>query len=169
MRILIVEDNNKHKEGAREQLGGKHELKIVDNWPSAKDEIKKFKPDVVLTDLMLPSTTDMLSDKAIIKYPQGTIMPLGFIVALHAALASSVKGIALLTDRDHHSDPVSAGLDYTGEIYWGYDHPTADDKTKPTPPFNINGKKAIFSFAPMVGEVGNKKKDWGKALDVLMS
>lgn len=145
-----------------------HEVTVADNWPEARKLLKKGNFEAVLSDLMLPATHDMLSDEAKRQYRVGTLMPLGFIVALHACLVPGVKYVAVITDSNHHSDPVSAGLDYTGEFSWYYDTRTPPEP-KPVAPFNINGVKGIFSFAPMKGTTEKEVKDWAKALDVLLN
>lgn len=179
MKILIVEDNPRHQEAARNQLKD-HEISIVDNWPKARDLLEEGGFEAVLSDLMLPSTHEMLSDEAEKKFPLGTLMPLGFIVALHACLIQGMKYVAVISDSDHHSDPISAGLDFTGnDCYlhdvenWGHDKP----EPMSTAAYTINGVKALFTFAPSihnemwVGDKGEERypKNWALTLKILIN
>lgn len=166
MKILVVEDNARHQKTAVEQLGDLHELTIVDNLYDARKALEKNDIEIVLSDLMLPFTkNESVGDEGLTKYPLGTELPFGFIIALFSALTSSVKYIAILTDRDHHADPISAGLDHTGKIWWGEKH---QDFVKP--PFFINEKRMLVTFAPMsYKDLNHPEKKWKEALDFLLS
>ena len=175
MNILIVEDNPRHQKAAVDQLKNDHNVYVVEDWPSARKAIEDFKPEVVFSDLKLPSTNETLSDGAIKKYPQGTLVELGFSIILYASQYPFVKYMAILTDGDHHDDPITASIDYVGrELHVYFKDPNSYlriSKNKPKPTLEINGKRVIVSFAPMLGEYGTESyvKDWGKVLGFLMN
>jgi CheY-like chemotaxis protein len=114
MKILIVEDNPIHLEVAKMQLKD-HELVIFKSFTeflkktaSIVIERKFNEPtidisdfEVVLTDLYLPSSNDHLVE---------TEAATGFVVAM-AAIRAGVKMVGIVTDANHHEDPISKGFD----------------------------------------------------------
>lgn len=135
LKILVVEDNEFHREAARQQLVG-HNVTIVNDyahgyellhggWNLEKNrslpdglsmeertEMSNVYPewDVVLVDLMLPASMCGVNgnDELV-----GVQMPIGTTLAL-LALRNGTKKVAVITDMNHHSHPASAMLDNFG-------------------------------------------------------
>lgn len=117
MKILIIEDKPKHLLTAKlfaEESG--HDVTIVTNYKEAEKALcgdrdmhfgRTFNQqyDVVLTDLLLPSSPEGQADKS----SKGE-MPYGVIFIL-LAMRIGVKHIALLTDGNHHNHPFIWAID----------------------------------------------------------
>lgn len=118
MRILIIEDDEKHILSAKkfaQECG--HEVTIVTSYDEAEkalcgddrmareEPIKNF--DVVMTDLFLPCSAEGLGDP-------GTFwlvdQPYGLTLAL-LAMRTGVKAVGIFTDGNHHSHPMIWALD----------------------------------------------------------
>ena len=176
MRILIIEDKPCHIEAAKRQLA-EHELTICASYDEAEkkftgsghwyDKKAIFPFDVVLTDLFLtPSPigtitvvqngqneSDVISEytpEAIKEF--GNEVPYGLAFVL-AAMRRGVP-VAIVSDLSHHSHPMSWALDLIG----------FSDKAKIT-----MGTSVLSSSTTMKSENGERVKDWGKALDKLIS
>ncbi|OGL72419.1 hypothetical protein A3D69_02400 [Candidatus Uhrbacteria bacterium RIFCSPHIGHO2_02_FULL_54_11] len=161
LRILVIEDSKIHQESARATLEGHivviaetfHDGMswIVNGYSSAKREQEgKTTFDVVLTDMMLPVDLGSLSMADRRKFPEGTLAPYGFSLALRAA-QEGIPFVAMVSQGNHHADPVCHSLDYLGgPSYQG--HP---------PILNVNGGRVIFTHAPTTK---NGAKDWGMIL-----
>jgi len=116
MKILVIDDNPLHREAAKAQLA-EHDLTIVDNYDEARKLIlnggfriseSQHSFDVVLTDLLMPVT-----EKTHGNYEQGLTgqeMPLGIFLAL-LAIGGGAKYVGLITDANHHKNPLAACLD----------------------------------------------------------
>lgn len=119
MKILIVEDTKKNIEAAKKQLAG-HQLTILSSFkqfinltgnntvgapasaPWKYESLSEY--DMVLTDVELPSFTDNSpNDEA--------LAPTGLMI-MTKALSDGVKYIGVITDANHHMDPVSRGFDF---------------------------------------------------------
>lgn len=116
MKILVMDDNQTHRNAANAQLEG-HDVTIVDNFDAAVELIcPEYKDgayhprnwDIVLTDLLVPATRKAQGPEG--EQHVGKEMPLGSIVVL-IAQSHGVKKIGLLTDHNHHNHPASAALD----------------------------------------------------------
>jgi CheY-like chemotaxis protein len=142
-RVLVIDDTEKHCVAARTQLAAQYRLTVVSTYAQGKEEVGQGY-DVVLTDLMLPASTETLGTDAITKYV-GQEMPLGFVLALLAAKAG-VKRIGVVTDLNHHAHPISAALDHLTGI------------------FTVEGAKVVFSNRAG----GTEGKDWKGVLDSLL-
>ena len=141
-RVLVIDDSERHCAAAREQLTANYNLTVVTNYSQALKAIQQ-PYDAVLTDLMLPASSETLGTEAIEKYV-GQEMPLGFVIALLAAQAGCQR-IAVVTDLNHHQHPMSAALDHL------------------TKPFQINGAKVIFT-----NRYGGDGKPWQTVLEELL-
>lgn len=117
MKILIIEDNEKHLQSARkfaDECG--HTVTIAKNYDEAEealcgeDRFGRHEPvkafDVVLTDLMMPASKTGLGTTDYI----GTEQPYGLNL-LMVAMRTGVKAVGLLTDGNHHSHPMTWALD----------------------------------------------------------
>ena len=113
MKILVIEDNPIHQEAARTQLVA-HEVTIIKSYIEYSSKFHGWVPgygygnaslslssfDVVLTDMKLLSYDDRKESEA----------DTGFIIAMDA-LSKKVKLVAILTDANHHQDPMSKAID----------------------------------------------------------
>jgi CheY-like chemotaxis protein len=149
MRILLVDDNLRHRRAGQRQLTALgHEVIALCDYTEARDRADKQHFDVALIDLLMPAESTTLSPNAIGKHV-GVEIAVGFPLML-ALTISGIKLIAVATDTNHHHHPASAMVDwFSGE--W---------------PMLINGAKAIVLHAP-VAEDGCK--DWGKVLAQLIA
>jgi CheY-like chemotaxis protein len=86
--------------------------------------------DVVLTDLLVPASKDMLGNEG--EQYIGMEMPVGVFIGLLAAVKGGAKHVAVFTDSDHHSHPASACFDAFNE-----------HESEPTP-FVVNGCKVLL-------------------------
>jgi len=190
MRILVIDDAQKHLDAALETLNG-HNVTICSSYDEAmitelkekyvdaegntcskweEDAVKIPYWDAVLCDLLMPvgERTHGQSKRRCV----GEEMPLGFCLALTAAIRGA-KYVAIATDTNHHDHPASAMLD------------TLDGHI-----FQIDGAKVIMTnrlefTCPQDEECSNcdmRKygcnqescqtarggKDWGKLLDRLL-
>lgn len=146
MRVLVVDDSQKHCRAAYMQLNDTCNLTVVTNYSQALAAIASGEPyKAVLTDLLLPASEETLSPDAISRYA-GEEMPLGFVVALLAA-KSGADVVGVVTDTGHHDHPMSAAIDRLGSV------------------FSVEGSKMMF-FNTAVTSDG---KDWKQVLDTLLS
>lgn len=145
------------------------------------EELRPAPFDAVLVDLLMPAGRDAQGNTGA-KYV-GTLMPVGYPLALMAALHGA-KYVGVMTATNHHDHPASATFDHLG----GYDAGRGEDKK---PPFTINGARVAFSHLRSClvedttctrcsGVKGAEKcyycddtglgsgKDWGKLLDFLV-
>lgn len=154
MKVLVVDDKELHLQAAREQLVN-HNLLTTDSYEEAIELLAEGSDiEVLLSDLLMPAEPYALGTEGL-KY-LGHEMPIGLVLALRAALVR-VKMVAVITDANHHSHPMSAALDWIGSAYW------ASDKANV---FNINGSRVLIAHAAL-DEHG--RKNWQAALDVLTS
>jgi len=128
LKILVIEDKKENIEAAKKQLAG-HDLTIADSFDEAykilqpkdsyidrnEDAVDPSEFDVVLTDVMMPRSSDgkhgiCLSGKGQQLADEQGDMPYGPILVLHA-LQAGIKNIGILTSGDHHSDPVILAFD----------------------------------------------------------
>lgn len=134
--------------------------KTQDAWWDAREKLQKESMvpywDAVLCDLLMPAGRDA-QGKSGLEFV-GTLMPVGFALALMAA-KNGAKYIAVVTATNHHCHPASAMLDRLSSAYWN-DSATAD--------FVINGAKCGFFHHPSVVVEGfGQGKDWSKVLTAL--
>jgi CheY-like chemotaxis protein len=180
MRILIIEDTQKHIEAAQKLLAD-HELTICKTFHEAERvlagaengfqyrEDAEFPFDVVLTDLHLPLSLKGLVENPVIgttktgesiKKPAvevyGSQIPYGVVIAL-AAMRRGVP-VAIVSDGSHHSHPINWALDLVA--------------SKKSP-----GKRLMLGTSPFLTMEGCYLMDyvdgqyvklWDKALDILM-
>lgn len=142
-RVLVIEDSARHVEAARKQLSADFNLTIVTNYHQALQAVQQ-PYDAVLTDLMLPASTEQLSKEAVEQHV-GLEMPLGFVLVFLAA-AAGTKRIGVVTDLSHHAHPVSAALDHLRK------------------PYTVNGAMVVFSNTAITSE----GKDWRQVLESLL-
>src|SRR3989344_159126 len=155
MKILVIDDTEMNRKSA-EMAFLDHELTVVDSYDAAVEVLEKNNYDVVLSDLLMPASHNMLGPEGM-KYA-GELMPVGFALALFAA-RQGTKYVAVVTATSHHDHPASAMLDLLDSS---------------TPAFVINGAVVGFSnhnMSPVEGTVcpvchggekmGNCNPCWG--------
>jgi CheY-like chemotaxis protein len=141
--VLVIENSQCHVEAAKKQLSTDYDLTVVTNYQQALKAVQQ-PYDAVLTDLMLPASSETLGTEAIEKYV-GQEMPLGFVLVFLAS-AAGTKRIGVVTDLNHHAHPVSAALDHLRK------------------PHTINGATVIFANTAMTSD----GKDWRQVLESLL-
>ena len=162
MKVLVIDDKVQHQESARTILAQDgHEAIVVGSYDEAIDILVPGNGfDAVLSDMMMPMSPRDLGRGI---YDSNKQMPYGFVLALRAA-AAGAKYVAVVTDTNHHADPISAALDRIGGFEgdkeaWN----CAWEDGALEPRFEINSAKAFFIHAPLV----NGAKDWGRVLAAL--
>ena len=122
MKILVVDDSERHQESARRLLGEKHDVTIVSNPDEAVEKLRTeyydrekqaylrrpFPYDAVLLDLLMPATKAAMGDKGM--HFVGQLMPYGYSLALFA-IQQGAPRVGILTEMNHHEHPMSAALD----------------------------------------------------------
>lgn len=137
-KVLVIDDLLENLEFARAVLDGRHEVTLAHGFVEGMRVIGEKKFDAVLCDMHMPPNKHYPSynmDNA----PIGSTLPYGFFSVFEV----TAKGmpIVIVTDGNHHSDWVSAGLDHLKEA-------------------TVNGQKVRF--------FNNLGKRWDKALKSLM-
>ena len=164
MKILVVDDSAVNRRSAEVTLVG-HEVTILGSyddamlcmWVAALPEAHfiesffahkralpknlSFDPaqyqfEIVLLDLMLPASMEMLSEESIWDFRRKPLLPYGMVMAMVATKIPSVKEILVVTATNHHDHPMSAALDRLRE------------------PFYVNGKRIHYinaRFPPVEG------------------
>src|SRR3989338_6977513 len=145
MRILVVDDKEKHLRAARAQLKYHdraamgtaqlkcHDLTVVGTYEEAQTLLGggvlgsemsgKHDFEVVLVDLHMPP----------MGWPGAQEMPIGIFLAILAA-KNGAKYVAVFTDQNHHANAASACFD-------------AINRSPEPAPFMIEGAKVILSNA----------------------
>lgn len=142
MRILVIDDIGMHRDSARRDLAG-HNLTVVDGYQSAMETLKQERFDVVLTDLHLPMSSQMMGDK----FRPDELVPYGLLLRDEAALRGA-KYVAVVTDLSHHDDPFSAAFDHFSRR-----------------PIHIESAVVVMLHAQLHKNGG---KDWAHALKMLV-
>ena len=140
-RILVIDDTPEHIASAETGLAG-HRLTTAVGYEDAMNVLAKEKFDVVLTDLHLPMSSQMMGDK----FRLGELVPYGMLLMIEAARRGA-KLVAVVTDLSHHEDPFSAAFDYYSRFS-----------------VKIEDAKVMMLHARLTV---NGAKDWADALDRL--
>jgi CheY-like chemotaxis protein len=158
MRILVVDDLSTNLNSARETLVG-HDLVFCTTVQEAfvalgfdteggyNCEASPF--DAVLTDLWLPLRVQDVGATRYVNRSeegQGSLKPVGLVIAARA-LNRGVPHIAILTDSDHHQDPLVALMD----SLW----PSSENRIR-------KYEKRFF-------EDSQRRKHWGKLLEEMIN
>jgi CheY-like chemotaxis protein len=109
MKILVVEDNSRQQEVAKQQLA-EHDVTVTASYREAFKMMEDARFDVLLTDLHLPASTEYPLDISF----TGQEVQAGWVVVLKG-ISVAIPMIGLLTDADHHQDTASALVDL---IHW---------------------------------------------------
>jgi CheY-like chemotaxis protein len=149
MRILLVDDNIRHRRAGVQQLEALgHEVIAFCGYEEARATAMKDKSfRVALIDLLMPAEPFMLGPDALEKYV-GVEIGIGFPLALELARLGIPK-IAIATDASHHAHPMSAVVDWFEGGVW-----------------NINATTLHIMRAPMTQD---GPKNWAKILERLLA
>lgn len=147
MRILVIDDNQTHRDAAKIQLA-EHDLTVVGTYDNGRELLQdKHDFEVVLTDLLMPASSDKQGDGGLGFV--GQEMPIGIFLGLLAA-KNGAKLVAIHSDADHHSHPASACFDAFSRYFWKDPSPNSSrcgwshDECKPHP-IEVCGAKMILS------------------------
>ena len=127
LKILVIDDKTEHRASAEELKVAGHEVTICGSYDKALDLLEEeivigdggvtksqVHYDLVLTDLLLPAGRYRQGGEG--ERLVGQEMPLGMNLALLAAVRG-VPTTIVVSDKDHHSHPASAALDYLGGTF----------------------------------------------------
>jgi len=141
MKILVVDDNETHRNAAKAQLGKENEVTVASEYSEAQKllgygdyslplaERNQHSFDAVLVDLLMPGPQEQQADKW--KGSDETMAAGTFLAVL--AGKNGAKLVGLLTDTDHHHSPASECID-------------AIQQQEGSPsPFTINEATVVFS------------------------
>ncbi len=187
MRILVIDDTQKHLDSALQTLG-EHEVVTCSTYDEAEnlvDIYSKEKWDAVLCDLLMPAGSRAQGGPGT-KFV-GQEMPVGWALAL-MAVRSNVRFIAVVTDMNHHHHPASAMLDHTNDHIFKVDESRVlmtnstgrvgikgterccvwccDEGTKRREDMSSDVCTYCYGESPLYREYG---KDWGNILEKLTS
>jgi len=141
MKILLVDDDLKHRMAGKEQLSALgHEVVVLSDYFEAVKVAEGGQFDVALLDLLMPAEADKLGEEGL-QY-LGESIPVGYPLSVKLATLG-ILYVVVATDTNHHNHPASAIMD------WFINKP-----------FTVAGSKVLWIHAPMNGDV----KDWKAAL-----
>jgi CheY-like chemotaxis protein len=112
MRILVVEDNERQQQLAKDQLCDL-EVVVTSSYSEAFHMMDREKFDALLTDMNLPAETGYpLGDRFV-----GQEVQAGWALVLKG-ISVGILGIGLLTNADHHNDAASSLIDLFESFNW---------------------------------------------------
>lgn len=141
-KILVIDDTRAHQLSAEKLLTG-CDLMIARGYDEAMAMLQKHNYDIVLTDLEMPAS-GKISEPVL-----GELIPYGLLLYAEAAKRGA-KHIAVVTDLNHHTDPIANAFDY-------FCHE----------PIKVEGAIVRFMHAPMIHIDGVYSKDWSTVLKIL--
>ncbi len=143
MRVLLVDDEKRHRESGMEQLTALgHEVVATSDYSEAVQRVAEVQFDVAFLDLLMPAEAETLGPKGMAHLGKST--PVGYPLAVKLAL-EGVRLVAVATDTNHHDHPASAMMDWFR------------DKGK----FKIANSTVLFVHAPLLED---GRKDWARVL-----
>jgi CheY-like chemotaxis protein len=147
MRVLLLDDNLRHRRAGTKQLEALgHEVIALCDYGEARQRAKTEKFDVALIDLLMPAESTTLGIEACKEFV-GREIAIGFPMVLELS-RYGIKMIAVATDTNHHNHPMSAVVDWFHSDV-----------------LEVNGARVLIMHAPM-SEDGTK--DWGEILTRVM-
>lgn len=170
MRILVVDDTQRHLDAAMQQLSGPDtEVVTLRTYSEAfkrlastrwDTEKKGYVPneekfDVVLTDLLMPAERGIAQDA---RYA-GLDFPVGLMLMVRAVQAG-VTLIAVVSARNHHMHPAADAMDFISSDGWHDGKPLP-----PTSPIKMNASWVLVTNAPQSQD--GWSKDWSMVLAAL--
>ena len=148
MRVLLVDDNLRHRRAGTRQLETLgHEVIALCDYGEARKRAGAESFDVALIDLLMPAEPTTLGAEARKEFV-GHEIAVGFPLILKLTHLG-IKKVAVATDTNHHDHPMSAIVDWF--------HSDA---------LEVNGAKVLIMHAPMCEDGA---KDWGKVLAHLIA
>lgn len=139
MRVLIIENSPRQIASAKawiKEVEGEHEVVLVNTWCDADRQIGLSRPrdtkpfDLVMTDLYMPLTANdvplVFSQEFKDSHPDSKMPvvvlpayehPVGLSAAVLAISLNYARMVAIVTDTNHHNDPMSSTLDAI-QINW---------------------------------------------------
>lgn len=141
--ILVIDDSPRNLISAKQLLAG-HKLVVAEGYEQAMEILSRKQFDVVLTDLYLPMSSNMLSSEA---FKLGELVPYGFLLMCEAA-RKGAGHVAIVTDGNHHADCFSAAFDHFSKFC-----------------LTIERAKVMMLFAKLNND---GSKDWREALNRLL-
>lgn len=154
-KVLVVDDDHRHLEAAREQLSDTYELNCLDSYEEAiKLLVRGHGFHALLSDLLMPAEPYALGGKG--AQFIGQAVPIGLILALRAALVG-VPRIVVITDASHHDHPMSAALDWLNPSYVL----SGGQKI-----LYINDSCVLVAHAPLLDD---GRKDWASAFKTVLN
>lgn len=165
-RILVVEDNPYHQQAAKIQLPGcviasdfsEAAEMLKESW---EDKSKTSRYDAVLTDLFFPfGSNNVVINKSLCYKPE----PLGYTVAFMAATRDpAVPLIRIVTDCNHHDNPVSNSFDFIkGRAYDSIQLGTSDFRM-------FDERDLPFVLLSSTGDLTEPIDSYSKADDLIES
>lgn len=148
MKILLVDDNVRHRRAGKRQLESLgHEVVVTSEYGEARKLALEGGFEIALLDLLMPAEATTLGSEARAEHV-GREIAIGFPLIL--SLAGHVEKIAVATDMNHHNHPMSAAVDWF--------------------PGNrklvVNGTAVLVMHAPMNVD---GTKDWSQVLERLFA
>ena len=206
LNILVVDDTEQHRQAAAEQLRDKYQLHLASNYDEALKALLGMPPaervgdaydflrakerlltaapeeaapppfDVVLTDLLLPASRQMMGDEAIRTF-SGLELAYGFPIAL-LALQRAVPYVAINTDANHHAHPMAFALETLGGMQRKACYPPIDSGMVEYNAVEYNNRQSLMDFGKSrlfittseqtQNSTGLRVKDWAKTLQHLL-
>jgi signal transduction histidine kinase/PAS domain-containing protein len=105
-RILLADDNADMRDYIAQLLGARHECRATHDGQMALEMIRESRPDLLLTDIMMPRLNGFALIKAIRADPELRDLPV-IVISARAGEESSVEGLAAGAD-DYLVKPFSA-------------------------------------------------------------
>ena len=152
MKILLIDDTNRHRKAGKQQLVALgHEVKSFGTYSGARHAVESGETfDAALIDLNMPAEIDPWGAGFPKEY-LGQSVAVGYPLALSLSLLG-IPCVALSSDGGHHANPYNAMLDWL--------------KGKP---LEVNGRKIIYLEALMTkNDAGELVKDWSAALEIIL-
>ncbi|MBM3191210.1 MAG: response regulator [Chlamydiae bacterium] len=148
MKILLLDDSPKHRKAGVKQLQELgHEVVALCEYVEACKLASEQPFEVALLDLLMPAEQLQLGPDARKEW-LGREISVGFPMVLELSRLG-IKKIAVATDTNHHSHPMSAIVDwFDGKVH------------------SVNGAKVMIGHSPMQSD---GTKDWGKLLASLLA
>lgn len=143
MSVLVIDDTPLYQKSA-ELLLSHLDLTIARGYDEAMELLKNNSYDVVLTDMEMPASKSV-SDQVL-----GELIPYGLLLYAEAAKRGA-KHVAVVTNLNHHTDPIANAFDYF-----------CRDSIK------VENATVRFMHAPMTSMDDKWVKDWKRALEKLL-
>lgn len=154
LEILVVEDKEKHLEGIKALEAEGHTVTVAKDYIAAqkflygdyKKETKAKKYDVVLTDLMFPMGGEPYEEVSMgdnDKEKRSAENALGYAIVL-AAAQKKIPYVAVVTDMNHHQNPIAATFDMIGSDKVIRDADTDELTYYSRRSFKIDDSKVLF-------------------------